>query len=190
MVLNRESNTNSIEQNSNSSSIVENSKENSKEQETDSSEETKDSTKTSESSNYETTEENEIQLGDAQIEIDVDGNGKIVYSKSQIEVRVKNNGKLVFSNNSKDVLETVGLSIKDGSLVNDKIKIVLIDKKTTSKYSATLLDGSFLPKYLVLNPKTGEINGILPKDIHKLGINIKAMGKDKTIRILSLKIKF
>ena len=193
----KEQKRNSIEQNTNFSSIVENSNENSEEQETDSSassenssEETTDSTSTSESSNHDSTEEDTIHLGEAQIEIDVDENGKIVYSKSQIEVKVKNNGKLIFSNNSKDILETVGLSIKDGSLVNDKIEIVLIDKKTTSKYSATLLDGSSLPEYLIFNPKTGKIDGVLPKDIRKLGLNIKAMDKDKTIRILSLKIKF
>ncbi|RXJ81942.1 filamentous hemagglutinin N-terminal domain-containing protein [Arcobacter sp. F2176] len=193
----KEQKRNSIEQNTNFSSIVENSNENSEEQETDSSassenlsEETTNSTSTSESSNHDSTEEDTIHLGEAQIEIDVDENGKIVYSKSQIEVKVKNNGKLIFSNNSKDILETVGLSIKDGSLVNDKIEIVLIDKKTTSKYSATLLDGSSLPEYLIFNPKTGKINGVLPKDIRKLGLNIKAMDKDKTIRILSLKIKF
>ncbi|MGB7404021.1 MAG: filamentous hemagglutinin N-terminal domain-containing protein [Arcobacter sp.] len=197
IVLNRESSTNLIEQNTNSSSISENSNENLEEQETDSSnssensrEETTDSTNTSESSNHDTTEEDTIHLGEAQIEIDVDENGKIVYSKSQIEVKVKNNGKLVFSNNSKDILETVGLSIKDVSLVKNKIEIGIIDKKTTSKYSATLLDGSSFPGYLILNPKTGKINGFLPKDMRKLGINIKAMDKDKTIRILSLKIKF
>ncbi|QKF81563.1 hemagglutinin domain-containing protein [Halarcobacter ebronensis] len=189
MVLNRESNTNSIDQNSNSSSIAENSNENSEEQKTDASEETIDSANTSQSSNYDKTEENTIQLGEAQIEIDVDENGEIVYSKSQIEVKVNKNGKLAFGDNSSDVLETMGLAIKDIAIRKNRIKIDILDKKANTNYSASFAEGTPLINDFVINTKTGKIRGTLPKNASEVSVLVKAISEDKTVRVVSLKIK-
>lgn len=133
--------------------------------------------------------EDNIQLNDAQIEMTVDGNGNIVYSQSKIEVKVNNNGQLKFGDNSSDVLETMGLSIKDISIRKNKIRIDIVDKKANTNYSASLAEGDSLLNDLVINTKTGKITGTLPKNTSEISVLVKATGEDKTVRIVSLKIK-
>ncbi|RXJ90478.1 hypothetical protein CRV01_04780 [Arcobacter sp. CECT 8983] len=176
------SNSTQTEQSSESNTSNESSSEN----------ETKEN-KSSKSSSKNLTEnelaQNTYELDEAQIEIRVDENGKIVFSKSEIEVRVTATGKLIFSSSTKDVLATMGLAIKKISLKDNKIEIAITDKKDTSKYSATLTNGKPLPKYLKIDTKTGKINGVLPKGVKETKISIKALSKDKTVRVLNLKME-
>lgn len=132
---------------------------------------------------------NRYKLDDAQIEIRVNENGKIIFSKSEINVIVENNGQLVLPRNSADILATIGMSVKTIRVKNNKIEINILDKKSTKKYSATLENGKPLPKYLKFDNKTGKITGTLPKGIKKANINIEAISKDNTIRVLNVKIR-
>ena len=180
-------------QSSETSSSNENSTESSNSTQSEQSTESKSSNKNSNSSTDNSTlnesNQNSYELDEAQIEIRVDENGKIVFSKSKIEVRVQSNGNLVFSSSTKDVLATMGLSIEKISLQDNKIEIAINDKKDTAKYSATLENGEPLPSYLRVDFKTGKITGILPKAIKELKVSIKALGKDETVRVVSLNIK-
>lgn len=132
---------------------------------------------------------NRYKLDDAQIEIRVNENGKIIFSKSEINVVVENNGQLVLPRNTADILATIGMSVKTITVKNNKIEINILDKKSTEKYSATLENGKPLPKYLKLNNKTGKITGTLPKGIKKANINLEAISKDDTIRVLNVKMR-
>ncbi|RXJ98628.1 hypothetical protein CRU98_09675 [Arcobacter sp. CECT 8986] len=132
---------------------------------------------------------NRYKLDDAQIEIRVNENGKIIFSKSEINVVVENNGQLVLPRNSADILATIGMSVKTIRVKNNKIEINILDKKSTKKYSATLENGKPLPKYLKFDNKTGKITGTLPKGIKKANINIEAISKDNTIRVLNVKMR-
>ncbi|WP_164970313.1 two-partner secretion domain-containing protein [Halarcobacter ebronensis] len=130
-----------------------------------------------------------IKLNDAQIEMSVDGNGNIVESRSKIEVKVNKNGKLAFGDNSSDVLETMGLAIKDIAIRKNRIKIDILDKKANTNYSASLEEGTPLISDLVINTKTGKIRGTLPKNASEVSVLVKAISEDKTARFISLKIK-
>ncbi|RYA23255.1 hypothetical protein CRU96_08795 [Malaciobacter halophilus] len=133
--------------------------------------------------------QNTYELDEAQIEIRVNEKGKIIFSKSDIEAVIEKNGQLILSNNTADVLETMGISIKTISVENSKVEVVIIDKRSTSNYSATLTNGNSLPKYLILDSKTGKITGTLPKEIKEVNISLKATSKDGTIRVLNLEMR-
>lgn len=136
-----------------------------------------------------TPKQNTYELDEAQIEIRVNEKGKIIFSKSDIEAVIEKNGQLILSNNTADVLKTMGISIKTISVKNSKVEVVIIDKRSTSKYSATLTNGNSLPKYLILDSKTGKITGTLPKKIKEVNISLKATSKDGTIRVLNLEMR-
>ncbi|RXK03913.1 hypothetical protein CRV02_01600 [Arcobacter sp. CECT 8989] len=176
------SNSSQTEQSSESNTLSENSTENK-------TKENRSSKSSSKNLSENEPTQNSYELDEAQIEILVDENGKIVFSKSEIEVQVKDTGRLIFSSSTKDVLATMGLAIKKISLKGNRIEIAITDKKAKSKYSATLTNGKPLPKYLKLDTKTGKIIGVLPKDVKETKISIKAIGKDETVRVLNLNIK-
>ncbi|MGE0052130.1 MAG: hypothetical protein AB7S49_11470, partial [Arcobacter sp.] len=108
--------------------------------------------------------------------------------QANVDLNVLNNGQVVFNQDNQDSFSIVGITIEDIKINNNYIDVKVVDIKSAQNFIVTQIDGTPLPNGLSYDPRTGNITGVIPEDLEKLEISIKAINLDGTTRVLNLKL--
>ncbi len=108
--------------------------------------------------------------------------------QANVDLNVLNNGQVVFNQDNQDSFSIVGITIEDIKIDSNYIDIKVVDIKSAQNFIVTQIDGTPLPNGLSYDPRTGNISGVIPEDLEKLEISIKAINSDGTTRVLNLKL--
>jgi trimeric autotransporter adhesin len=108
--------------------------------------------------------------------------------QSNVDLNVSANGQISFNQGNQDSFSIVGITIEDIKVENGNLEIKVVDTNLSQNFIVTQSDGTSLPTGLSFNPKTGTISGIIPDNLEKLEISIKAINPDGTTKVLNLKL--
>ena len=110
------------------------------------------------------------------------------YIEADAKLNINPNGQVSFDKATQDSFSIVGLKIEDLKIDNNRLDIKIVDTNRAQSYIVTQLDGTALPTGLAFNPRTGSISGIVPENLDKLDISVKATNPDGTTRVLNIKL--
>jgi large repetitive protein len=108
--------------------------------------------------------------------------------QADVDLNVLTNGQIVFNQGNQDAFSIVGITVEDIKIENTNLDIKVVDTSFSQNFIVTQIDGSALPQGLSFDPRTGNISGIIPENLDKLNLSIKAINQDGTTRILNLKL--
>ncbi len=108
--------------------------------------------------------------------------------QADVDLNVLTNGQIVFNQGNQDAFSIVGITVEDIKIENTNLDIKVVDTNFSQNFIVTQIDGSALPQGLSFDPRTGNISGIIPENLDKLNLSIKAINQDGTTRILNLKL--
>ncbi|MDX1268395.1 MAG: hypothetical protein R3311_13610, partial [Oceanisphaera sp.] len=111
--------------------------------------------------------------------------------RAAVDVNVSDNGEVVFTEVQQQAFDTVALrvsSITTGADNDISIGIADSNAEPGQRYSGALADGTALPDWIIIDPKTGDVSLRSPGDVKELTLRIQAVGSDGQTRILEIKL--
>ncbi|AEY00993.1 hypothetical protein GU3_06185 [Oceanimonas sp. GK1] len=111
--------------------------------------------------------------------------------RASVDVNVNEQGEVVFSEGQQQALDAVALRVsRIVSAAGNELVISIVDGQGTQgqRYSGALPDGTELPAWISVDPKTGHVRLLAPADIRELTLQIQATGSDGQVRILEIRV--
>ena len=111
--------------------------------------------------------------------------------RAAVDVNVSDSGEVVFTEVQQQAFDTVALRVSSiVSGADNEISISIADSNAEQgqRYSGALADGTALPDWIIIDPKTGDVSLRSPGDVKELTLRIQAVGSDGQTRILEIKL--
>ncbi|MEJ2612135.1 MAG: hypothetical protein P8179_19215, partial [Candidatus Thiodiazotropha sp.] len=111
-------------------------------------------------------------------------------TRASVEVNVTNDGAVQFTKAQNEAFDIVSLYLSNIQRKESGFHLTIADSNAdrVQLYTGTLGDGSSLPEWIQLNPRTGSLDVNPPNHVKELIIRIKAINSDGQIRILELQL--